>query len=172
MKHFGKIVSYLILAINAFFVGMLILTAYSPYLHPKIHPLASCLGLTFPIFLAINICFVIFWLIINYRYTVLTIVGLLVCYQQIQTYIPINFTDKSIPENSIKLLSYNVMGFNNLEKKDEKKTNIILFVREWRRYYLLTRIQRFRKSKVCDRKRYKESLKSIPILFHPPTWNG
>lgn len=172
MKHFGKIVSYLILAINAFFVGMLILTAYSPYLHPKIHPLASCLGLTFPIFLAINICFVIFWLIINYRYTVLTIVGLLVCYQQIQTYIPINFTDKSIPENSIKLLSYNVMGFNNLEKKDEKNPILSYLSESGRRYYLLTRIQRFRKSKVCDRKRYKESLKSIPILFHPPTWNG
>ncbi|MDD3036906.1 endonuclease/exonuclease/phosphatase family protein [Bacteroides sp.] len=118
MKHFGKIVSYLILAINAFFIGMLILTAYSSYLHPKIHPLASCLGLAFPIFLAVNICFFIFWLIINYRYTILTIIGFLICYPQIKSYIPINFPDKSIPEESIKLLSYNVMGFNNMEKKD------------------------------------------------------
>lgn len=31
MEHIGKIVAYLILAINAFFVGTLILSAYSPY---------------------------------------------------------------------------------------------------------------------------------------------
>ena len=34
MEHIGKIVAYLILAINAFFVGTLILSAYSPYLNP------------------------------------------------------------------------------------------------------------------------------------------
>ena len=42
MEHIGKIVAYLILAINAFFVGTLILSAYSPYLNPKLNPL-SCL---------------------------------------------------------------------------------------------------------------------------------
>ena len=120
MEHIGKFVLYLILAINALFVGMLILSAYSPYLQPKIHPIASCLGLAFPIFLAINLCFVIFWTIISYRYALLPIIGFLVCIPQIRTYIPINFTVETIPDGSIKFLSYNVMGFNNLEKKDEK----------------------------------------------------
>ena len=44
MEHIGKIVAYLILAINAFFVGTLILSAYSPYLNPKLNPLSSGLG--------------------------------------------------------------------------------------------------------------------------------
>ena len=57
MEHIGKIVAYLILAINAFFVGTLILSAYSPYLSPKVNPLVSCLGLAFPIFLIINLFF-------------------------------------------------------------------------------------------------------------------
>ena len=99
---------------------MLILSAYSPYLQPKIHPIASCLGLAFPIFLAINLCFVIFWTIISYRYALLPIIGFLVCIPQIRTYIPINSTVETIPDGSIKFLSYNVMGFNNLEKKDGK----------------------------------------------------
>ena len=30
MKHIGKVFAYLILAVNAFFVGILLLTAYSP----------------------------------------------------------------------------------------------------------------------------------------------
>ena len=55
MEHIGKIVAYLILAINAFFVGTLILSAYSPYLNPKLNPLSSGLGLAFPLFLVINI---------------------------------------------------------------------------------------------------------------------
>ena len=61
MEHIGKIVAYLILAINAFFVGTLILSAYSPYLNPKLNPLSSGLGLAFPLFLVINIAFIIFW---------------------------------------------------------------------------------------------------------------
>ena len=58
MEHIGKIVAYLILAINAFFVGTLILSAYSPYLNPKLNPLSSGLGLAFPLFLVINIAFI------------------------------------------------------------------------------------------------------------------
>lgn len=120
MEHIGKIITYLILAVNAFFVGTLILSAYSPYLQPKMHPLASGLGLAFPIFLAINLFFIILWVFINYRYALLPLIGLLVCIPQIRTYFPINSTTKTIPEGSIKLLSYNVMSFSNLEKKDGK----------------------------------------------------
>ena len=54
MEHIGKIVAYLILAINAFFVGTLILSAYSPYLNPKLNPLSSGLGLAFPLFLILS----------------------------------------------------------------------------------------------------------------------
>ena len=83
MEHIGKIVAFLILAINAFFVGMLILSAYSPYLSPKANPFASSLGLAFPIFLTVNFLFLVFWAFINYRYALLPIIGFLVCIPQI-----------------------------------------------------------------------------------------
>ena len=98
MEHIGKIVAYLILAINA----------------------SSGLGLAFPLFLVINIAFIIFWVFINYRYALVPLIGFLVCFPQIRTYIPFNSTTKTIPEGSIKILSYNVMNFSNLEKKDGK----------------------------------------------------
>lgn len=116
MEHIGKFVSYLLLAINAFSLGMLILTAYSPHFDPRVHPLASCLGIVFPIFLVINLCFLFFWLVINYRFAIIPLFGFLVCFPQIRTYIPMNFRTNSIPEGSIKLLSYNVMSFGNLKK--------------------------------------------------------
>ena len=78
MEHIGKIVAYLILAINAFFVGTLILSAYSPYLNPKLNPLSSGLGLAFPLFLVINIAFIIFWVFINYRYALVPLIDFLV----------------------------------------------------------------------------------------------
>jgi hypothetical protein len=68
MKHIGRLALFLCLAVNAFFIGMLLLTAYSPYINPEVHPVQSCLGLTFPIFLVINFCFLIFWLIVRYRF--------------------------------------------------------------------------------------------------------
>ena len=85
MEHIGKIVAFLILAINAFFVGTLILSAYSPYLSPKANLLASSLGLAFPIFLAVNFLFLIIWAFINYLYALLPIIGFLVCIPQIRT---------------------------------------------------------------------------------------
>lgn len=118
MKWMGKLVAYPVLGINAFFVGMLILSAYSPYLRPTIHPVAACLGLTFPIFLAIVFCFLVLWLIVNYRYALLSVIGLLICYPQVHSYMPIRFSSKPVPEESIKLLSYNIMGFNNQVKEN------------------------------------------------------
>ena len=55
-----------------------------------------------------------------YSYALLPVIGFLVCIPQIRTYIPINSTVETIPDGSIKFLSYNVMGFNNLEKKEGK----------------------------------------------------
>jgi len=120
MKRLGKWIAYLALAVNAFFVGMLILSAYSPYLNPAIYPLASGLGLAFPVFLAVNLMFTVFWAFVNYRRSLLPAVGLLVCSPQIRTYIPFNFATETVPEGSIKILSYNVMSFNHLEKTKGK----------------------------------------------------
>lgn len=120
MKHIGKVFAYLILAVNAFFVGILLLTAYSPHISPVIHPVEACMGLTFPIFLSINFCFLIFWLIVRYKFALLSILGFAFCYPQIRAYLPINLHTANIPEGSIKILSYNIMSFGNMERKTAK----------------------------------------------------
>ncbi|EKU87616.1 hypothetical protein HMPREF9447_05075 [Bacteroides oleiciplenus YIT 12058] len=125
IEHIGKFVAYLILAVNIFFISLLLLTAYSPHIKPVAHPVESCLGLTFPIFLVINICFLIFWLIIQkYKFALFPLVALLICYSQIRTYLPVNFHTSKLPEDSFKVLSYNIMGFDGAVKKDGE--NLIL----------------------------------------------
>lgn len=162
MVHFGKIVSFLILAINAFMIGMLILTAYSPYFDPRIHPLASCLGLVFPIFLVVNLCFLIFWIIVNYRYALLPLIGFLICFPQIRTYIPMNFTTKSIPEESIKLLSYNVMSFSNLKKEDGKNPILTYLANSDADIICLQEYNAVEKTKYVTEKDIKKALKAYP----------
>lgn len=130
MKHLGKFVALLILAVNALFTGLLLFTAYSPHIQPAMHPVQSCLGLAFPIFLVINGCFLIFWLVIQcYKSALLPLVGFLLCYSQIHTYLPVNFRTDSLPENSFKMLSYNIMGFDGTVKKDGKNP-ILTYLKE------------------------------------------
>ncbi len=130
VKHFGDFVALLILAVNALFTGLLLFTAYSPHIQPVTHPVLSCLGLTFPIFLVINGCFLLFWLVIQrYKSALLPLLGFLLCYSQIRTYLPINFRSDSLPEESIKLLSYNIMGFDGATKKDGKNP-ILTYLKE------------------------------------------
>ena len=77
MKHLGNFVALLILAVNALFTGLLLFTAYSPHIQPVTHPVQSCLGLTFPVFLMINAGFLIFWLVIQrYRSALLPLIGM------------------------------------------------------------------------------------------------
>lgn len=130
MKHLGNFVAFLLLAVNAFFTGLLLLAAYSPHIQPVAHPVESCLGLTFPIFLFIDVCFLVFWLIIQrYKSALLPLAGLLLCHSQIGTYFPVNSRTSSIPESSFKLLSYNVMGFDGSVKKDGKNP-ILTYLKE------------------------------------------
>lgn len=130
VKHFGNFVALLILTVNALFTGILLITAYSPHIHPATHPVQSCLGLAFPVFLVINAGFLIFWLVIQrYRSALLPLAGMLFCYSQIRTYLPINFHTGHLPETSIKLLSYNIMGFGGAVKQDGKNP-ILTYLKE------------------------------------------
>lgn len=130
MKHFGNFVALIILAVNALFTGLLLFTAYSPHIQPVVHPVQSCLGLTFPIFLVINGCFLIFWLVIQrYKSALLPLIGFLLCYSQIRTYLPINFRTDQLPEKSFKLLSYNIMGFDG-DVKEDGKNPILTYLKE------------------------------------------
>ena len=172
MEHIGKIVAYLILAINAFFVGTLILSAYSPYLNPKLNPLSSGLGLAFPLFLVINIAFIIFWVFINYRYALVPLIGFLVCFPQIRTYIPFNSTTKTIPEGSIKILSYNVMNFSNLEKKDGKKYLTDEDIRKALKAYPYYSVRRQNRSDVQLACFSKYPILSVSPIDYESTYNG
>ncbi len=125
IRHLRNFAASIIMIINALFAVLLLLSAYSPYLQPVTHPIASCFGLVFPIFILINGLFLCFWLIVQrYKYALLSLLAFLFCYSQIRTYLPLNFQAENPSHNYFKILSYNIMGFNNTVK--EKDGNPIL----------------------------------------------
>lgn len=120
MKHLGRLATYVLLALNLLVIGLLLFSAYSPHINPEVHALRACMGLAFPVFLFANVCFLCCWLIFRWRLVVLPVLAFLICAPQIRTYIPFNLHTKDVPQEAIKVLSYNVMAFDNLKKVDGK----------------------------------------------------
>ena len=132
MKHLGKLVILLLLAANLAVTGLLLATAYSPYLQPTQHPVLSCLGLAFPIFLLLNTACLLGWLIIQqYKCALLPLAGLLLCLPQARTYLPLNLRTERLPEDNLKILSYNIMGFGASSPTD-RQNPILTYLQESR----------------------------------------
>ncbi|KAA6332304.1 hypothetical protein EZS27_019178 [termite gut metagenome] len=130
MKPIAKVVFYPVLVVNICFTGLLLFSAYSPYIHPEDYPRLSIAGLLFPILLAINMLFLVFWLFFRSKLVFFTLVALLLCIPQIRMSIPINFHTNDVPKESFKFLSYNVMRFANLEKRNGKNPIITYLKKE------------------------------------------
>lgn len=120
MRQLGKVVKYLLLAANGLCAGMMLAAAFCPLLHPAAHPWLCGLGLTFPIFLVGNVCFLAMWLILQqYKASLLPLLTLLCCFSDIHTLFPINLSRPNPPHGSISLLSFNIMGFDGCRKGEQ-----------------------------------------------------
>ena len=162
MKTIGNLVAYTLLAINALFACLLLSSAFSPYAHPGSSPLLSFLGLAFPIFLTINVLFLFFWLVVKYKFALFPLIVLIVCFPQICLYAPFDFTKENAPEGSLKVLSYNVMGFNGT-KKHNGENEILNYIKNSNADIVcLQEYAESNNSKYLTRKDIKKALSSYP----------
>lgn len=60
MKGINALIRIIILGVNLLVVLLYLAGAFSPLLDPEKYPVLSCMSLTFPVFLVLNICFLIF----------------------------------------------------------------------------------------------------------------
>ncbi len=123
MRFIGRILAFVLLGINALVVLLMLVSAYSPYINPHIHPVWSCAGLLFPVFLLANFLFLCFWAAVYWRYAFFPLLAFVCCWGSIRTYFPMNLFQEEVPENAIKILSYNTYAFGNLEKHTKEKPN-------------------------------------------------
>ena len=125
MKHIGKIMGYILLGINVLVMLALLLSAYSPHINPQTYPVWACAGLFFPVFLLLNVFFLVFWLVVYRRYALFPTLAFLLCWGTVRTYFPINFGEKT-PEDAIKILSYNTQAFGEKDRHTKEKQNGVL----------------------------------------------
>lgn len=112
MKKLLKVVLYPIFVVNLLAALALICCAYSPMLPAGQYPLLSLVGLAFPFVLAVNVLFLLLWLLVYPLYILLPIATGVICFAQIRTFFPLNFDRQRIPENGIKVMSYNILSPN------------------------------------------------------------
>ena len=91
-------------------VIVMLLVGYSDRLCPADHPMLSTAGMTFPVFLLINLVFLLFWILFKWRMIWIPVLGYLLAYVPISIYLPVN-SRQSVPEDAIKLISYNVCSY-------------------------------------------------------------
>lgn len=127
LLNIGNRIVYLLAGINIIFVCIMFVAGYSDHLNPNSFPLLSVAGLTLPIFIFSVVAFMLFWLLIKPKYTIISIVGLLLCYSPIRSYFPINIKHETT-EKTIKVLSYNVMMFALCDNYYDKNNEILQYM--------------------------------------------
>lgn len=128
MKWVLRVLLFPVLAVNLFAVLLLIGCAYTPLLPPESVPLLSLAGLAFPFVLVANILFIPLWLLLHRRYAWLPIIACLVCLPQIRAFFPVNFGRQKAPEESIKLLSYNILSSNLTHATANRDNPLIAYI--------------------------------------------
>jgi endonuclease/exonuclease/phosphatase family metal-dependent hydrolase len=113
MKYISRLLGLIMTIVNILMVIGLWVCAYSSYFSPVAHPIWACAGLAFPVFLILNILFIVWWLVVYRYYVWISLLGLLVAYPALRTYVPIHpfLDDESLPTDMMKVLSYNCESF-------------------------------------------------------------
>lgn len=133
MKPLKKIFRVILLTLNTLVLLCLVLSAFSEYISPYHFVFFSYLGLFFPFILVGNIAVFLAWLLFKqWKLALLHIVIFGICGGAIYTYCPLHKKTQTIPDDAIKILTYNVMRFNGLSKNDpgNPPNKILQFIQE------------------------------------------
>lgn len=127
MGKIKKILGIILAAISFITLSVLLVSSFSDRISPYTLSWLPFFGLFFPFILCLNILvFATVLLFRKWKLALLFLIVFAVCWNSIHTYFPIHSQTEKIPENCIKLLSYNVMRFEYLKKHTEKDPNAIV----------------------------------------------
>ena len=116
---FRKLLKSIFIVVSIASIILLLLSFPAWYISPLRTAFFSFIGIAFPIILTSNVLCLIAWLLLKKRKIALVIgIALIVCYKPITTFFPLNIKPQVIPEESLKLLTYNVMGFMGESRKN------------------------------------------------------
>lgn len=177
VRSVGNFLGKVLLGINVLVALLMVLCAFSSYISPYTFPVLSCAGLAFPIFLLLNFLFFAFWLFFNRRYALLPLVVMFVCIGQIRAFLPVNISMKQVPDDAIKILSYNVMFYDSHQPHTEESPNeIVRYIQNSNADIVCLQEASFNNSnskKFLSEKVFRKALSTYPYFsFHKEKGSG
>ena len=97
-------------SVNVFCVLLMLISAFSTYYSPASYRYVSLLGFIFPVFVVLSVLFLLFWIVVKWKMTIISLAGLILCFGSIRLYCPVNIPSAP-PKGAIKIMSYNVWHY-------------------------------------------------------------
>jgi endonuclease/exonuclease/phosphatase family metal-dependent hydrolase len=129
LKKVKRFLNKLLDTIHVLVVIAMCISGYSGHISPNDYPLLSISGLAFPLIVGVNLVFLVFWIFFYWRLLIIPIVGLLLCYQPIRQYCPLN-REKDTSGKCIKVLSFNVHMYGIFDPEKRFNTDIIDYIKK------------------------------------------
>ena len=147
IKQLKQFTLNLVAGANVVTIVLMLAAGFSDRLDPVGHPILCSAGMVFPFFLLANLCFLFFWLIFSKKRALIPVIGYVFAYVPIKIYMPIN-VPKDMPEEVLKVMSYNVCGYGGNYKYDNGFDTVYHYIEQqqpdivclqedidtWRRY--------------------------------------
>lgn len=109
--HLKALTIRIIVAANVVIIILMLLMGNADRIDPREHSIMETMGLAFPVVLALNVVFLVFWLVFKWRYAIIPLAGFAICWGPVRRYCPLNISTNP-PAGAIKVVSYNVLMFN------------------------------------------------------------
>src|SRR5690606_14085873 len=110
-----------ILIINIVAVIFLLLSYLAPIVEPQLFWPVAFMGIAYPIFLAINILFILFWILRKPSFALLSLIAIIIGWKSFHKNFGFN-TNKAVIErtdsSTVRIMSYNVQMFNHPTNTD------------------------------------------------------
>lgn len=128
---FRKIVRNIIFITNI----IAILLLFSAFLSWRVSPLKtnffSYIGLGYGFILFLNVLYLVLWILFKkWKLALVSMAALILCHKPITTIFPLTIFPEKAPEQSLKILTYNVQGFINESDKKSTKHPILDYIAE------------------------------------------
>ena len=129
MKTF-KLLLHVLFGMGHFLVAFLfLLSAFSDRISPEKHLVFSYIGLAFPVFMVLNFLFILYWLVVsNWKSALIGVASFIIAWGQVTSYLPFHSMNTPLPEESLKVLTYNVMGFAYKNHTADSPNRIIEYI--------------------------------------------
>lgn len=119
MKNLG-LFDKIIFFLNTILATLLLLSYILPFLPPKTFSFLSVISLAVPVLIAVNVIFLIYWLLKFKKQVILSLLVLAIGFKYISSLYQFSSEKDVHTDNELSILSYNVRLFNRYQWIDEK----------------------------------------------------